>query len=148
QLQGNAAQHLGACGHLTAGQRLEGLTVSRGMADRRIAGQCLHVVDGALVGPAEQRPLDAAVLVAQGYFQMVNLFAVALKAEMPRFDDAGVDRADRHLVNFLSRDAVIVGDADGRRLATRAAPGVMAGAVGWVKADGLEPGMPLRTQAP
>ena len=68
-----------------------------------------------LVRAADERPLDAAVLIAERDLQVEDLLAVALEAEVPRLDDAGVDRADRHLVDLLAFDAVEVGDADDRR---------------------------------
>ena len=43
---------------------------------------------------------------------MEDLLAVALEAEVPRLDDAGVDRTDRDLVDLLAFDAVEVGHAD------------------------------------
>ena len=48
---------------------------------------------------------------------MEDLLAVALEAEVPRFDDAGVNGSDRDLVNLLSFDLVIVRDADQGRFA-------------------------------
>ena len=121
QFQGDAAQHLGPDRDLAAGQRLDRLAVGRRVADRRVAGHRLHRVDRALVRPADQRPLDAAVLVAERDLQVEDLFAVALEAKMARLDDAGVDRADRHLVDLLALDAVEVRDADDR--ASRPASG-------------------------
>ncbi len=53
-----------------------------------------------------QLPLDAAVLVAEGDFQMHDLFAVALEAEMSRFDHPGMHRTDRHLVHLFPLDPV------------------------------------------
>ncbi len=57
QLQGDAAEDLGPGGHAAAGERLDGPAVGRGMADRRVAGQRLDVVD-ACAGPA-RRPARA-----------------------------------------------------------------------------------------
>ena len=79
----------------------------------RVARDRLDVVDGPLVRAADERPLDAAVLVAERDLEVEDLLAVALEAEVPRLDDAGVDRADRDLVDLLALDAVEVGDADG-----------------------------------
>ncbi len=53
---------------------------------------------------ARQRLLDPAMLVAQRDLQMQHLLAVALKAEMPRLDDAGVNRTDRDFVNLTAFD--------------------------------------------
>ena len=104
-----------------------------------------HQVDRPLVGAADQGPLDAAMLVAQRDLQVKDLLAVALEAEMPRLDDAGVDRTDRDLVDLLALDPEEVGDADDRSFARPPAPGVVAGAVRAMKANRLEPGMPFGT---
>ena len=78
-------------------------------------------MDRPLVRPADERSLDAAVLIAERDLQVEDLLAVALEAEVPRLDDAGVNRADRDLVDLLSLDAVEVRDAD--RPASRPASG-------------------------
>ncbi len=122
QLEGDAAQRLGAERDLAAGERLDRLAVGRRVADRRVAGDRLHRVERALGRPADERPLDAAVLVAERDLQVEDLLAVALEAEVPRLDDAGVDRADRDLVDLLALDAVEVGDADDRGFARLAGP--------------------------
>ena len=69
---------------------------------------------GALGRAADEHALDAAVLVAERDLQVEDLLAVALKAEVPRLDDPGVDRADRHLVDLLALDPVEVHHADDR----------------------------------
>src|SRR5262249_39045903 len=112
------------------------------MSDRRVAGHALHDVDRALVRPADQHALHAAVLVAEGYFQVEHVLSVALEAEVAGLNNAGVYRADRHLVNLLAFDPVIIHDADHRGLAWCSAPGIVAGPVRSVKANRLEPGVP------
>jgi hypothetical protein len=52
------------------------------------------------------------VLVTQGNFKMKNIFSVALKPEMAGFDDSGVDRAHRDLVDLLALDPEKIGVAD------------------------------------
>ena len=49
-----------------------------------------------------KRPLDAAMLIAQRDFQMINRFAVALESEMARLDNAGVNRSDGDFVNLVA----------------------------------------------
>ena len=56
---------------------------------------------------------------------MEDLLAVALEAEVPGLDDAGVDRADRDLVDLLALDPVEVRDADDR-CSPRCRPSVVA----------------------
>ena len=93
----------------------------------------------ALVRPADQRALDAAVLVAERDLQVEDLLAVALEAEVARLDDAGVHRADRDLVDLLALDPVEVGHAGGGAASAVPAPGVVARAVRRMEADRLEP---------
>ena len=93
---------------------------ARGVSDGGVARQRLRVVDRALVGPAEQRLLDAAVLIAERDLEMEDVLAVALEAEVPGLDDPGVDGADGHLVHLVALDAVEVRHADQRRLRRRA----------------------------
>src|SRR5439155_18862262 len=107
-------------------QGLDRLAVGAGVADGGIAGHGFQGVQRPLVRPAYQAALRPTVLVAQRNLQVEDLFAVALEAEVARLDDAGVDRADRDLVDLLALDTVILGDADHRRLARRPAPGVAA----------------------
>ena len=71
----------------TAGsRRWRGRCSCRRPASRR-GGWC------ACVGPPTQRPLDAAVLVAERDLEVEHLLAVALEAEVAGLDDAGVDGA-------------------------------------------------------
>ena len=65
EFERHGSQDVGASRDPDAPQRLERLTVRRRMADRGVARERLHVVDGALVRAADERPLHAAVLVAE-----------------------------------------------------------------------------------
>ena len=102
QLQGQGAQELRPRGHAAARQGLDRLAVCRRVPDRRVPGQRLRVVDGPRVRPADEGPLDAAVLVAQRDLEVVDLLAMALEPEVAGLDDPRVDRADRHLVDLLA----------------------------------------------
>ena len=75
-----------------------------------------------LVRPADERPLDPAMLVAQRDLQVKDLLAVALEAEMPRLDDAGVNGTDRDLVDLLPFDPEKIRDADDRSFARSSCP--------------------------
>jgi hypothetical protein len=55
------------------------------------------------------------MLVPERYFEVHDLFTVALKAEMPGFDDSRVNRTDGDLVNLVTFDAIVIHDADGLR---------------------------------
>ena len=91
------------------------------MADGGVAGQCLGVMNRSLIGAADHRALDAAVLVTQGDLQVEDFLAVALETEMAGFDDAGVDRADGDFVNLVAVDAIEIHDPDDGRLGGRSA---------------------------
>ncbi len=126
------------------GQGLDDLAIRGAVADGGVAGQGLGIVDRAGVGAADHRSLDAAVLVAERDLQVEDVFAVALEAEVARLDDAGVYRPDCHFVNGFALDPVKVHHADERLLSWRPAPGIVAGTVGSVEADRLEPRMAAR----
>src|SRR5271154_4229242 len=101
-----------------------------------------------LVRTAHQRPLDAAVLIAQRNLQVGNMLAVALEAEMARIEHAGVYRSDRHLVDFFAFHAEEFGDRAEDLLAHGARPGVVARAMRGVETNRLEPRMADRYHAP
>ena len=107
----------------------------------------LDDVNTAFVGPANERSLDATMLVSEGDLEMKNVFAVTLEAEMPGLDDAGVNRPHRDFVNLVTFDSKEIGDTDLRVFIAIAAPRVMAGAIGIVKANRLEPRVADRTHA-
>jgi len=54
----------------------------------------------ALIRPAAQRLLNAAVLVSERDFEMEDAFAVAIEAEMPGLDDPGMHRANRDFMDL------------------------------------------------
>ncbi len=148
EFQRDAAEHFGARGRRGAGQRLDRLRVSRRVADGRVAGERLHEVRRPPVRPADERALDAAMLVAERNLQVEHLLAVALEAEMPRLDDARVDRADGDLVDFLALDAEELRHARQDFLVRLAAPRVAAGAVRAMEPDRLQPRMAFGPHAP
>ena len=111
QLQGQAAEELAAGGDARCAEGFDGAAVRGGMPGGAVAGKRLRVVDRAPIGAAQHRPLHAAMLVAQGDFQMVDRLAVTLEAKMAGLDDAGMDRTDRHFMDLLARHLEEVGDA-------------------------------------
>ncbi len=92
-------------------------------------------------------PMVAAVLVAERDLEVEDLFPVALEAEVPGLDHAGVHGPDRYLVHLLSLHAVEVSHATLRVLARRPVP-CIAPAQGRVEADRLEPGVAFGLDAP
>ncbi len=97
-----AAQRLGAQRRRGTGQGFDGLAVGQRVADGRVAGHRLHVVDRALRRPADERPLDAAMLIAERDLQVKDMLAVALETEMARLDDARMDGPDGDLVDLVA----------------------------------------------
>ncbi len=117
------------------------------MADRGVAGHRLHQGHGAFGWPAEERALDTPVLVAERDFQVEDLFPVALEAEMPRLDDTGVDRTNRHFVDLVPLDTVEIGDADNRGLVRLPSPRIVARPIGSMEPHRLEPRVAFRADA-
>ena len=65
-------------------------------------------MNGALVGSAHERSLNTSMLIAERDLEMEYTLAVALKAEMPRLDHAGMHGANGDLVDFFAVDLKIV----------------------------------------
>ena len=118
------------------------------MADRGVARERLHVVDGALVRAADERPLHAAVLVAERDLQVQDVLAVTLEAEVAGLDDPGMHGADGDLVHLLAFDPEEIHDAGRNRCVVRVRPAVVTRPVGAVKADSFQPGVPQWPHAP
>src|SRR6185436_15802125 len=85
-------------------QRLDRTAVRGGVSHDRIARDRFGHQHGPIRTRRLQQPLDAAMLVAEHDLEEEYLFTVALKAEVPRLDDAGVHRPDRDLVDLLPLD--------------------------------------------
>ena len=66
------------------------------------------------------------MLEAQRNLEVEHPFAMALKPKVPRLDDAGMHRADRHLVHFLAFDPEEIGHAGSIGVVGGAVPGVQA----------------------
>ena len=145
QLERDAANRLSPDRRAAAGQRLHRLAIGGGMTHRGVAGHLFGQVNAAFVGAADQGPLDPAMLVAQRNLQVKDLLAVALEAEVPRLDHAGMNGTDGDLVDLLPFDPEKIRDPDDRSLALPSAPRVVAGAIRAMKANRLEPGMPFGT---
>jgi hypothetical protein len=96
--------------HLRTGaqprERLERLAVRPRVGDARVARDRLDERRERPGVAREEQALDAAVLVPEVDLQVVDGLAEAHEPEVPRLDDAGVDRADRHLVHLRAVDGV------------------------------------------
>ena len=73
------------------GDRRSGRRISRARLGKRDLPRKISV-------GGDNRLFNSAVLVAEKNLEIVNILAHALKAEMPRFDDARVNGPYRHLV--------------------------------------------------
>ena len=87
QFRAHAAEDLSPRRHPGTGEGFGQPAVCGRVADRRVAGERLHVMDGPCGGPAGHRPFDAAVLIAQRDLQVEHGLTVALETEVSRFDD-------------------------------------------------------------
>src|SRR4051812_14305500 len=123
-----------------AGERLDDLAVRRAVADRRVARRGLEIMDGPAIRSAGERPFDPPVLVAEADLEMEDVLAMALEAEVPGLDDAGMHRADPHLVDLRALDAIEVDDAGNPGRGGARTP------EGRLEADRLEPRMSFRTE--
>ncbi len=108
ELERDASQGLGSRGLLAACERLADLGVGGGMADARVSGSGLGVMDRSPIGAAEHGLLDASMLVAQRDLEMEYFLAVALEPKMTRLDDAGVHGSHRDFVHLVALDPVEV----------------------------------------
>ena len=69
------------------------------MPNGTIARNGFHYVNGSFVRSAIKGSLDATVLIPQRNLQVENLFAMTLKAEMARLNNASMNGADGDLVH-------------------------------------------------
>ena len=147
ELERDAADGVGVRGHHGAGERLDRLAVRQRVADRRVARGGLHVRQGPLRRPAHEGPLDAAMLVAERDLEVKDLLAVALEPEVPGLDHAGVDRADRDLVDLVPFDPEEISHSGRDPGVRRPAPRVVALAIRMMEPHRLQPRMSLEPDA-
>ena len=114
------------------------------MPNGRIAGNRFHYMLGSWCRSADQSPFNPAMLKSERYFQVEYLFAMTLKTKMPRFYNAGVDRADRHLMNFIPFDTVKIHYGRQQAAAIAPAPESFSVAERLLETNRLEPGVPFR----
>src|SRR5271169_1837220 len=100
-------------------------------------------MDGSLTGSTHECPFNSPMLVAERYFQMKNLLAVTLKAEMAGLDDSSMNRAYRDLVNLFSRHREEISNACYRRRRQ-----TVPGPVWRMKSNRLQPRMPFGVNQP
>ncbi|KAF5029967.1 hypothetical protein DSECCO2_643070 [anaerobic digester metagenome] len=115
--------------------------MGQAVPDAGVAGHGLHQVRHAQGRAGHEQAFDAPVLVPQADFQVHDVFAVALEAEVPGFDDAGMDRAHGHFVDLLAAHPELFGHARSRAGGVRMDEGGR-------EAHGLEPGMAFGPDLP
>ena len=98
QFRHQGPQPDGAGGNLRAGGGFDGAGEGPGMGDRAVARDSRRQLGGLGDRAAGHQPFGALVDIAQALLQPDHGFTVAGEAEMPRFDDAGVDGTDGDLV--------------------------------------------------
>ena len=126
QFECDAAQHAGTMRYLTSRQCLEQLAVRGSMSDRRVTRYSFERMDRAFIRTADKCSFSTTMLIAERNLKMKNLFAVALKAKVAWFDNSGVNRANSHLVDFVTFDTIEIHDTDHRCFAGLSAPCIMA----------------------
>ena len=70
--------------------------------------------------------LDTSMLIAQMYFQMEHMLAMALKAKASRFNHACMDRANRDFVNLGAFHSKVFRNTRQDFLSDSAIPGIVA----------------------
>ena len=100
-------------------------------------------MDRALAGASDECPFNPSMLIAQRNFEMKDILAVTLEAKVAGLDNSGVHRADSNFVDLFPGHREEIGDTGNwcRRQA-------VAGAVGRVKSNRLQPGMSFWMNVP
>ena len=83
---------------------LDGLREGKRVSDGAVAGGAARELCALVDACAGHQRLGALVHIAKALFEPHHRLAVGGEAEMPGLDDAGMDRADRDLVQILALD--------------------------------------------
>jgi len=106
-------------------------------------------VERSLPGPSCQLSLYSAVLIAKRYLEVIDVFAVTLKAKVSWLNDASMDRANGYFVNFFALNAEEIGYTNLCPPAVRRARSAFVHqTIGLMKTEWLEPWMSLGHNAP
>ena len=127
----------GARRHGHAGDLLDRLAIGQAVGQRFVAGNPFGKIIAAFQALAFAELFKALVHKIELCLEVDDRFAGDAEAEVPRFDDAGVHRPDRDLVNAFAFDA---GEADRLLRARRPAAPVE------VAAQGVLPGRPIAVE--
>jgi hypothetical protein len=96
------AQPNGARRNLDVERRLDGAGEGEGIGDRAVARYTSRETCRRINGRAHHQGLYALVRITEPFFEPHDRLAAGGEAEMPRFDDARMDRADGDLVQALA----------------------------------------------
>ena len=105
-----------ARGHLRVPGLLDRMRKGERIGDGAVAGRAAGETECLVERRARHERLDAFVHIAQALFQPHHGFSVGRETEMPGFDDAGMHRSDRNLVQaFALRGQESIGGGGSRR---------------------------------
>ncbi len=107
ELQQNRARHQSGWRHFNFGRPLDRLAESRRVGKTGIAGNAFRQEHGLMNRQALKKLLGPLVRIEHSQLQVEDRFPGHGEAEMPRLDDACVDRSYWHLQNaFTERGPV------------------------------------------
>ena len=92
QFEGDGPDRLGPRRDLRFAQRLHEIAIGDGMSHHGVSGDGLSQKDGPIVRDVRHHDLDPTVLITELDFKIQDLLAQALKPEMSRLNDAGMNR--------------------------------------------------------
>src|SRR5450759_1578673 len=143
EFERNSTNRLPARGLVNARERLNGPAECARVSDDSIPSNRLSDEHRSAALRTLEQTLDAAVLVAEHYFQRKHLFAVRMESKVTGLNDPGVHWADSDLVNFVAVD-----DVKREILAVLRSHGPCARRmIGRMATQRLERRMPLRNRA-
>ena len=103
ELGHDAAQDLGARRRIDLERLLDRARIGKAVGHGGVAGDAGDDAAGRVDIGVGQKPVDAAVDIAEPLFQPRHGLAVDGETEMAGLDDAGMHRTDRNLVQSLAR---------------------------------------------
>ncbi|EKD36031.1 MAG: hypothetical protein ACD_75C01669G0002 [uncultured bacterium] len=146
KLQGDRPDNPGSGIDRETGEGFQRLAAAEIMTDTGVAGNPFAYHRQALERYSGQEFFDPAMLIAELDLQGKDLFAGTLKAEMAGFDDAGVNRPHRDLVDSLAFN-LKVGVVAGNILVVIIAENIGRPAIVGMVTNHFQPGVVLRGNA-
>src|SRR3989338_4181681 len=106
QLQGNSPHLNSPRGNRTSRQSLYPLCIRKRVPYCRIPGDGFSQYRLSGRFDAWKHSFDSPMLITELYFQVENLFTMALKTKMPRFDNPCMNGPNRNLMDLFSFHSV------------------------------------------